>query len=338
MTASGKVRWGILSTSKFAQREVIPAIQQSERGEVTAIASRDPAKGRQCAERFGIGRVYGSYEDLLADPEIEAVYNPLPNSLHEEWSVKAAEAGKHVMCEKPFAMDASGAMRMEAAFATAGRIVREGFMIRFHPQWQRAKAVVEEGRIGNPRAVQALFSYTNVDPGNIRNKPETGGGALYDIGCYGIVSARYIFGEEPVRAICLMDIDPAMKTDRMTTAILDFPSGHGSFTCSTQMVPSQRVQILGTKGRIEIEIPYNAPAKRDCRIVIDDASAAPSPDGAATEALPAVNQYVVQFDAFSRAVREGGDLEYPPSDAVANMKIIDALFRSAKSRCWETVG
>ena len=303
--------------------------------EVRAIASRTAAAARKVAAELGIPTAYGSYEALLADPEIEAIYNPLPNHLHVPLTLRAAAAGKHVLCEKPIAMNAEEAATLRAA---AGQVhILEAFMVRFHPQWLRARDLIREGRIGQPRAVQIFFSYHNVDPANVRNQADIGGGALYDIGCYGIVSGRFAFEAAPTRVVALIDRDPAFHTDRTASAILDFGAGRQlTFTVSTQCVPYQRVQIYGTRGRIEIQIPFNAPAGAATRIFVDDGATL---DGSAvqTEILPPCDQYALEGEAFSRAIRGEIPLPYGLDDAIVNMRIIDALFRSEKSGRFEPV-
>ncbi|HZF34556.1 MAG TPA: Gfo/Idh/MocA family oxidoreductase, partial [Candidatus Angelobacter sp.] len=273
---------------------------------------------------------------LLADREIEAVYNPLPNHLHVPWSIKAAEAGKHVLCEKPIALDAKEAEQLVAARNRTGKLITEAFMVRSHPQWLRARELVRQGKIGELRAVQGLFTYFLTDPENVRNKADIGGGGLYDIGCYPIVTSRFLFGAEPTRVVGLIERDPVLKIDRLASAILDFPTGQASFMCSTQLVPYQRMQILGTKGRIEVEIPFNAPPDQPCRIFVDDGSAL-GDASAKEEAFPVCDQYAIQGDLFSEAIRSGKPPEFPLENAVQNMRIIDAIFRSAKAGRWEPV-
>jgi predicted dehydrogenase len=329
-----KVRWGILSTAKIAVEKVIPAMQKSEWSEITAIASRDQNKAAAVAHKLGIARAYGSYEELLADQNVEAIYNPLPNHLHLEWSVKAAEAGKHVLCEKPLALNVAEARAMLAVRDRTGVKMGEAFMVRTHPQWLRAREMVREGRVGDLRSVMGFFGYFNRDPANIRNVPEWGGGALMDIGVYPITTSRFIFAEEPTRVLGLVERDPQLKIDRLTSAILDFPSGQSVFTCGMQMVASQRMQILGTKGRIEIEIPFNAPNDRPCRIFIDDGRDIHG-TGVTTETFPICDQYTIQGDAFSQAVRENGEAPVPLEDAIKNMAVVEAVFRSAESGRWE---
>jgi len=333
---SQKIRWGVLSTANIGVKKVLPAMQRGQFSTVAAIASRDHAKARAVAAQLDIPTTYGSYDELLADPAIDAIYNPLPNQLHVPWTIRAAEAGKHVLCEKPIAMNRAEAETLLAVRDRTGVLIGEAFMIRSHPQWLRTRLLLDEGRIGDFRSIAAFFSYFNNDPHNIRNKPETGGGALYDIGCYCIHSARFAFGEEPIRVCGLIDRDPQLHTDRLTSALLDFPAGHAIFTSSTQLVPYQRVQFFGTKGRIEIEIPFNAPPDRPTRIFIDDGRDIHG-SGIATETFPIVDQYTLQGDAFSRAILERTPLPVSLEDGIANMAVIDAIFASAKSGNWEKV-
>lgn len=328
-----KVRWGVLGAAKIAVNQVIPAMQQGEWSEVVAIASRDLARAEGAASGLEIPRAYGSYEELLADPQVEAVYNPLPNHLHVPWSIKAAEAGKHVLCEKPIGLTVAEAGQLMAARDRSGVKIAEAFMVRTHPQWLATRDLIREGRIGELRSITGLFSYTNRDPQNIRNILEDGGGALMDIGCYPITTSRFILGEEPRRVVALIERDPEMKIDRLTSALLDFPSGQAVFACSTQLVPYQRMQFFGTRGRIEIEIPFNAPNDRPCRIFVDNG---PNAGGIETLEFPICNQYTIQGDHFSRAIREGGEVAVPLEDAIKNMAVIEALFRSAETSQWES--
>lgn len=331
-----KVRWGVLGAAAIAVKKVIPAMQKCEWAEVAAIASRDSHRAKETAQVLGIPRAYGSYEELLADPSIEAVYNPLPNQLHVPWTKRAAEAGKHVLCEKPLGMTAGEAKSLLAVRQTTGVKIGEAFMVRCHPQWLRTHELIASGRIGRLRSIQGFFSYFNIDPANIRNQMDAGGGALMDIGCYLVQASRFFFGEEPSKAIGLIDRDPEMKIDRLTSAILAFPSGQSIFTCSTQLVPRQRLQFFGTKGRIEIEIPVNAPNDRPTRIFIDDGRDLIG-SGIVTETFPVCDQYTLQGDAFSRAIRDDTAVPVSIEDAVANMTVIDAIFRSAASATWESL-
>jgi predicted dehydrogenase len=330
-----KVVWGVLSTARIGTAQVIPAMQRSSWCEVRAIASRSADTARREAAALGIPRAYGSYEELLADPEIEAIYNPLPNHLHIPWTLRAAAAGKHVLCEKPVALGAEEAGQLLAAAKKVK--IMEGFMVRFHPQWARARALVAQGELGAPRAVQVFFSYFNDDPKNIRNQADIGGGALFDIGCYAIVAGRYFFQGEGRRALALVDRDPALGTDRTTSGLVDFGEGrHLSFTVTTQGAPCQRLLICGAQRRVELEIPFNPPAGRETRIRIDDGSARDG-NSVRIETLPACDQYTLQGDAFSRAVRGEIELPYGVEDAVRNMRVIDAMFRSEKSGSWESI-
>jgi predicted dehydrogenase len=334
MTANKKVKWGVLGVASIAVRKVIPGMQKGQWSEVTAIASRDPGKAEEVAGKLGIAKAYGSYEALLADPEIEAVYNPLPNHLHVPWSMKAAEAGKHVLCEKPVSLSVAEAKTLLAVRDRCGVKIGEAFMVKTHPQWLRTRELIERGVIGELRAIMGAFSYFNRDPKNVRNVAEWGGGGLMDIGCYPITTSRFVFGEEPVRVVGLVENDPDFKVDRLTSAILDFPRGQSVFTCSTQLVHYQRMQFFGTKGRIEIKIPFNAPIDRPCEILIDDGTDVFG-SGVRTESIPTCDQYTVQGDAFSRAIRDGGEVPVPLEDAIANMAVIEAIFRSAQSGRWE---
>ncbi|CUA86117.1 Predicted dehydrogenase [Chelatococcus sambhunathii] len=329
------VRWGILSTARIGREKVVPAMMKSPSCKVVAVASRDLEAARAMASALGIERAYGSYEELLADPEIEAVYNPLPNHLHVPLTLAAAAAGKHVLCEKPIALDAAEARQLEAVADKV--LVAEAFMIRHHPQWLAVHDMVRAGEIGELRLVNVLFSYFNVDPANIRNMPEIGGGALYDIGCYAVVSGRFLFEAEPQRVVSLLERDPTFGTDRLSSGLADFGGGRQLvFSVSTQLVPFQRVEVLGTKGRIEIRIPFNAPQGEGTRILVD--SGAAHDDAAARfVAIAPCDQYTLQGEAFSRAVRGVAPLAAGIEDAVTNMRILDALYRSAKSGAWEGV-
>jgi len=330
-----KVVWGVLSTAKIGWEKVIPAMQKGDCCDIRAIASRSLEKGRAMADKLGIERAYGSYEELIADPEIEAIYNPLPNDQHVPLTLLAARAGKHVLCEKPIALTATQAAQLREVSDKVH--IMEAFMVRFHPQWLQVRERVRNGELGDLRVIQAYFAYFNRDVNNIRNNVDIGGGALYDIGCYPIVTGRFLFGCEPVRVTSLVDRDPDFKTDRTVSAMLDFGSGrHLNFTVSTQSVVYQRVQVCGTKRRIEIQIPFNAPLGGETKVFSDDGS---SLDGAsiAAQTLPACNMYTLQGDAFSRAIRGEIALPYGVEDAIANMRVIDALFESEKSGGWVNI-
>lgn len=332
------VRWGILGTANIALTKVIPAMRQSALARVEAIASRDIDKARKAASAQGIDRAYGTYEELLEDPAIEAVYIPLPNHLHVPWTIKAAQAGKHVLCEKPIATSAAEARQLLEVRRHTGRVIEEAFMVRTHPQWLEARRLARSGRIGDLRLVTGHFSYFRRDPHDVRSRLEFGGGALFDIGCYPITMSRWLFDEEPTEAIAMIERDPDMHIDRLLSAMLRFPSGQAAFTCAGQLVPFQRVEIFGTRGRIMIEIPFNAPppppTDRPCRIFVDDGSKFAS---AAAEVIefPIVDQYTLQTDHFCRALRGDEDVPVTLEDSIANLEVIDALFRSAETHRWE---
>jgi predicted dehydrogenase len=330
-----KIRWGILGVAGIAVRRVIPAMRACQHSEIVAIASRNKTKAEEAASSLGIPRAYGSYDELLADREIEVVYNPLPTHLHVPWSIRAAEAGKHVLCEKPVSLNAAEARQLMAARDRRGVKIGEGFMVRTHPRWLRVREMVRQGRLGELRVVFASCGYFNRNPQDVRNILEYGGGALLDIGCYPVTLSRFIFGQEPLRASALMDRDPEMRTDRLTSATLEFPSGQAVFTCSTQIGYHQRMIFLGTKGRIEIDRPINPVTEEPSRIVIDDNPTDPTGGGITVEMVPACNQFTIQSDLFSKAVREGGQVPVPLEDSLKNMALIDALFRSAESGGWE---
>jgi predicted dehydrogenase len=332
-----KLRWGVLSTANIGIKKVLPAMQLGQYTTVTAIASRDLAKAREAAAALGIEKAYGSYEELLADPDVDAIYNPLPNQMHVPWTIKAAEAGKHVLCEKPLSLTAEEARSLLPTRDRTGVKIGEAFMIRSYTQWLRVRELLNAGRIGALRSVVALFSYFNNDPANIRNQVESGGGALYDIGCYCIQAARVGFGRLPHRVVGLVERDSQFGTDRLTSAMLDFAAGQSIFTCSTQLVPYQRVHFLGTTGRIEIEIPFNAPKDRPTRIYIDETGELFG-SGIKIEEFPIADQYTMQGDAFSKAVLEGGEVPVPLEDAIDNMTVIEAIFRSAETGAWINIG
>jgi predicted dehydrogenase len=333
-TSGTRTRWGVLGVAKIALDKIIPAIQAGHTGRVMAIASRSIDKARAAAARLAIPRAYGSYEELLADPEIDAIYNPLPNHLHVPWSIRALEAGKHVLCEKPIATSAAEAAQLIAARARSGRLVQEAVMVRTHPRWLGARDIVRSGRIGELRAMAGFFSYFNDSPENVRNQPGMGGGGLLDIGFYPITMARFIFEAEPVRVMGLLETDNRFGVDRLASVILEFPRGHATFTCSTQLVPFQTLDILGTRARIGIEIPWSMPSDRPSRLLLDNGSHL-TKDNLEEVLFPACDQWGVQCDRFCESIQSGRPAPIPIEDAVANMRVIDAIFRSAKSGKWE---
>lgn len=330
-----KIRWGILSTASIGMEKVTPAIMRSPHSEVVAIASRSLAKAQAAAAKLGIGKAYGSYEELFADPEIDAIYNPLPNHLHVPMTVAAAKAGKHVLCEKPIALSAAQAEELRQC--PADRIVLEAFMIRFHPQWLRARDIIRSGELGEVRAINAVFTYFNADAANVRNQADIGGGGIMDIGCYPVTAARFLFESEPKRVVALVERDPNFGTDRLASVLADFGGGRQlNFICSTQTTGEQNVQVLGTKAKLNITIPFNAPADERTAITID--TGAPF-DGslARREILPACDQYTEQAEAFALAVLGQQPLPWGVEDAIASMKVLDAIFLSEKTGGWAAV-
>jgi len=330
-----RIKWGIVSTAKIGVDKVIPGIQRSATGFAHAIASRGLEKAQAVAKDLGIEKAYGSYEELLADPEIDAIYNPLPNHMHVPVTVQAVNAGKHVLCEKPVALNAEEARQL--LDLPRDRLVAEGFMVRAHPQWLKAREIVRSGALGDLKAIQTFFSYFNDDPGNIRNKADIGGGALLDIGCYTMLAGRFFFDAEPRRVVSLIDRDPEFGTDRMTSALLDFGDNrHLTFSVSTQLTPYQRIQLVGTKKRLEIVIPFNAPQGEAVQIRLDDGSILG--DGSMqSEIIAPCDQYAELVDVFGRAITGEAPLPYGAEDAVQNMKILDAVFASADKGGWVSV-
>jgi predicted dehydrogenase len=325
-----KVKWGVLSSAKIGVQKVIPAMQKGNHCEVVALASRDVDKAQETAKRLGIAKAHGSYEALLADPEVEAVYNPLPNHLHVEWSIKALEAGKHVLCEKPIGLDVDEAEKLMAAAEQHRELkVMEAFMYRHHPQWGKAKELTTSGDIGDLKTVQSFFSYNNRNPDDIRNQADIGGGGLMDIGCYCISLARFLFDAEPQRVFGAIEYDPEFKIDRLTSGVLDFGRGTSTFTCATQLAPYQRVNIFGTRGRVESEIPFTAPPDRPCHLWHQTES------GTEEITFPICDQYTLQGDLFSEAILNDTAVPTPLTDALANMKAIAAVIASATTGVWK---
>jgi predicted dehydrogenase len=322
-----KVRWGVLGTAKIALAKVIPAMQRSPWCEIVAIASRNLAKAKAAARELNIAKAYGSYEELLADESIDAVYNPLPNHLHVPYTIKAAEAGKHVLCEKPIALNADEARTLLAVRERTGMRIQEAFMVRTHPQWLETRRLIQTGRIGTLRSITGFFNYFNADPANIRNHLEFGGGALMDIGCYPITISRWMFAAEPHGVLGLIERDPAFGTDTLTSGVLEFAQGHSTFTCSTRLAPYQRMIFFGTEGRIEVLIPFNAPNDQPTEILLDSERIG----------FPVCDQYEIQGSLFSQALRQNREQPIPLEDAISNMAVIDAVFRSATTGQWEDI-
>jgi predicted dehydrogenase len=324
-----KIRWGVISTANIGLHEVLPAMQKGQYSQVTAIASRSLEKAQAAAQQLGIQKAYGSYEELLADPSIEAIYNPLPNHLHVPWSIQALEAGKHVLCEKPLGLDAADAMRLlEAARRHPNLKVMEAFMYRHHPQWKLAQQIVTSGELGEVRSIHSIFNYFLDDPENVRNMADIGGGGLLDVGCYAVSLSRLVFAGEPRRAFAALDLDPRFKTDRIASGIMEFKQGIATFTCATQLSDFQQVNIMGTQGRLEIEMPFNPPIDRPARVFVYTSS------GRQTNELEVCDQFTIQGDLLSKAILDDTPVPTPLEDAIANMAAIDALFASARSGKW----
>jgi predicted dehydrogenase len=320
------LRWGILSTADIARRKVIPGLLKADRCEVVAIGSRDAGQARTVADELGIPTAHGSYEGLLADQNVDAVYIPLPNHMHAEWTMTAARAGKHILCEKPLAMTAAEAARMVDVCGNEGVRLMEAFMYRLHPSWEEVRRLVHGGRIGQLRAVQTWFSYSNTDPANIRNQLEAGGGALYDIGCYAINLSRMLFDEEPADVHATVVREPETGVDVLTSAILEFASGNATFTVSTRAEPDQRVHIYGTDGRISVEIPFNIPPDRPTRIFVTAGGDPPVAPDTETVTFDTADPYTVQAERFAAAILDGLPTPTPPEDAIANMRVIERVF------------
>jgi predicted dehydrogenase len=325
-----EVRWGILSTADIALTKVIPGIQKAGRCRVVAIGSRNLERAREAGDRLGIPKVHGSYEALLADPEIDAVYIPLPNHLHAEWTIAAARAGKHVLCEKPLALTADDAERMIDICRTEGVRLMEAFMYRLHPSWVAVCELVSAGRIGRLMAVQSWFSYYNDDPANIRNIREAGGGALYDVGCYSVNLSRMLFGSEPTRVEASVTRDPTNGTDVLTSGLLEFGDGVATFTCSTRAEDDQRVHVYGTQGRISIWIPFNIPPDRPTEVYLTAGGDPPVAPHTEVLRFETADPYSVEAARFAAAILEDLPTPVPPEDAVANLKVLEQILVAAE--------
>jgi len=334
---SEQVRWGILGTARIATRKVIPAMQRGRFSRVHAVGSRDAGRAGQAADELGIARSYASYDAVLADPDIDAVYIPLPNHMHVEWTRRAAEAGKHVLCEKPIGLTAADVAQLIEVRERTGVLIQEAFMVRTHPQWLGARDIARSGRLGIVRSITGYFSFFNDDPANIRNIKTYGGGGILDIGCYLVNTARMIFEDEPRRVCALIEEIPPTGVDWMASMMMDFNGRHAVGTCSMQLAHAQRITIAGTRGRVEIEIPFNAPPDRPCRIFVEDSPPGEVPERHVVE-FETCDQYTIQGDLFSRAVLDRTSPPYPLEDSLANMRVIDALFRSGRSGGWEAPG
>ena len=334
-STTAQLSWGVLSTAEIGTVKVIPAIQQSRRGRVLGLASRDRYRAEQAATPLGIERAYGSYEELLADPDIDAIYNPLPNHLHVPWTIRAAAAGKHVLCEKPIALTASEAETLLEVRDRAGVAIQEAFMVRTHPQWVGVRNSIAGGDIGELRAIQGFFSYYNDDPSDIRNQADIGGGGMLDIGCYPVTTSRFVTGSEPTRVVAMVERDPGTGVDRLGSALLDFAGVQASFVYGTQTFPYQRMTFVGAAGRVEVEIPFNAPPDRPCRVLwFRDGAPGAAPE---VDDIPVCDQYSVAADAFAAAILDSSPLPVPLEDSVRNMRVLDALLASAQTGAWRAL-
>ena len=324
------LRWGIISTAKIAREKVIPGLEAADNCEVVAIGSRDRKAAASVADRHGIAAAYGSYEEVLADPKVDAVYVPVPNHLHARWTIAAAAAGKHVLCEKPLALTADEAQTMVDACTRAGVSFMEGYMYRLHPSWERARELVADGTIGELVAVDSWFSYYNDDPDNIRNIAELGGGALMDIGCYAIDLSRMLFGAEPDTVVSRMRHDPAQHVDTTTSALLGFETGNATFTCSTRAKPDQYVTIHGTRGRIYLGVPFNIPPDRPTEVVVHAGRALPAHAEGQVHTFPPADPYTVQGQRFAAAALAGSPVPTPPSEGVATLRVLEQVVAAAQ--------
>jgi predicted dehydrogenase len=329
------VRWGILSTSAFTAKRFLPHARRADNTAFVAVASRSPELAQRFASEHDIPTAYGTYDELLADPSIDVIYVPLPNHLHVEWTRKAAEAGKHVLCEKPMAMNAT---ELEQLRPLASQVhIAEAFMVRFHPQWIQVRERIRAGELGDLTHAHMAFAYNNADGANIRNQLEVGGGALYDIGCYCVVAARFFFESNIDSALAIFDRDPEFGTDRRTTGLLQFVDGRTvAFSCSTQSVPHQRIHLFGTKGRVEITIPFNQPEEEPCVYFTHDGSSVSGIDQVRHEVVVA-DHYKLEAEWFSQLVRTQQPTEELLNDSILQARVVDALFRSEATRRLESV-
>jgi len=331
-----RIRWGILSTAKIGRNSVIPAILKSELGEVRAICSRGIERAQEVAKELGIPVAYGSYEELLGDPEIDAIYNPLPNNLHLEWNVKIMEAGKHLLCEKPLGLTVAEVEEMIRVRDRCGVKAGEAFMSKSHPQWADIRKRIHGGELGKVRMLQSAFCYHNTDPDNIRNIPAMGGGGVWDIGCYCITMSRFVFEEEPLRVVASLEKDPKFGTDRLSSVIMDFPSGQSHFGVSTQAALFQRMQIIGDEGHMEVRIPFTPPINQSTHMDQDKGSYLPQ--DLVRHEYDTVDQYSCMADAFAKAILEDGEVPVSFEDALKNTRVLTAVYRSGESGAWEVVG
>ena len=323
-----KVRLGILGVSGHFIKRVLLPLNSVSNIELSGIASRNADKVKKAAKKYNIPQAFESYEELLADDSIDLVYIPLPNHLHAEWIKKTADAGKHILCEKPLAMNAKEAEDSIKYAESKGVKIMEAFMYRFHPQWKHAKNLTSIGEIGKITSIHTFFSYNNPDPKNIRNILEYGGGGLMDIGCYAISVPRFFTESEPSRVVSTIRRDPDFKTDMLTSAILDFDQVQATFTVGTKTYPYQKVEIFGTSGNIIVQIPFNTFPDVPAVISVD------TKIGVRHIEFGPADHYGIQFEKMAQAIVDNKPVPTSPIDAVNNMKVIDAVFKSAEEGRW----
>lgn len=327
-----KLNWGVLGAAKIAIEKVIPAMASSDQYQVYGIASRDPAKAKATADRLNIPKAFGSYEEMIADPDIHVIYNPLPNHLHVEYTLKCIEAGKHVLCEKPIALNSADVKKLIAARNKYQVKVGEAFMVKTHPQWIKARKLVQEGALGKVKLVQGCFSYFNNDPDNIRNIEAYGGGAMWDIGCYPVMTSRFVLREEPLKVMALMEFDDAFDTDILSSVIIQFPSAQAVFSVGTQIVRYQRMHFFGEGKRLEVMVPFNAPNDKSCHLIIDEGDI--FQENVEKISIHLCDQYAIQAEAFTKAIKENIKEPVSLEEALANTLVLEAIFKSAKEGRW----
>ena len=326
-----KLKVGVLGISNHFVKRVFFPLRKSKNVEIFAVSSRSGEKAKKFASKYNVKRWYDSYEKLLEDEEIEAVYIPLPNHLHLEYIKKAADAHKHVICEKPLTLNYEQTKEAFEYAKKRGILLMEAFMYKHHPQWLRAKEIVESGEIGEVQTIHCYFSYDNKDPKNIRNVLEFGGGALLDIGVYAVSSARWIFEKEPTKVVALLNRDERFKVDTLVSGILDFDGKSALFSVATQAFPTQNVEVYASAGTIFVEVPFNTypdvPGHLHVRTTI----------GTRDVYLGPADHYLLEFEHFARAIREKKSISSFEEDSLNNMKTIDALFKSAEESDWVPV-
>jgi predicted dehydrogenase len=333
------IRWGVLGAAAIATGRTMPAMRDAPSACLLGLASRDRAKGQAAARALGIPRVYDSYDALLADGDIDAVYVPLPNQLHFDWSLRAMEAGKHVLCEKPLCLSAAQVQQLCEVRDRTGRHIEEGFGFRNHPQWAKFAELMASGAIGPVRAAHTTLAKQFLDPADVRNDPSAGGGATYDLGSYAISGCNLVFGRPPSRVVAAMEHDPVFGIDRLTSALLDYGVGHAALTVATQAGTAgwgshQQLSVLGTNGWMRFDFPYAHARPTASRIELGDATSVGSLPTQTFSFEPA-NQYMLQIERFSRLLLGNAVPSWPIEDALGTLRTIEALFASARSGGWQ---